>query len=81
MTDKGGDCAFSIGHQKMSNSDGEFELVIIVCRGTETFNEAIDNDFFSNINPSKDGRWRPYKTYDGYVKFADQVFAARNSYY
>ena len=81
MTDKGGDCAFSIGHQKMSNSDGEFELVIIVCRGTETFNEAIDNDFFSNINPSKDGRWSPYKTYDGYVKFADQVFAARNSYY
>ena len=80
-TSNSDDCAFTFGHQRMETENGSFELVIIVCRGTETFNESVFNDLILTLSESSDGRWKPHKSYDGYISYADKVFDARNEYY
>lgn len=65
--------AFSIGHQRMTASDGhEFEVVVVVCRGTEGWQDAVFFDFLGTAFFSET-EWFGFETYMGYSIFAEEI--------
>lgn len=67
------DYAFAIAHQKMQDAHGQYELVIISCRGTVTNNEAIWADFFGTLTTFAVDNWCGHKTYDSFASYANKV--------
>ncbi|WP_034447894.1 lipase family protein [Butyrivibrio sp. AE2032] len=72
--------AFAIGHQKMTSPDGkEFEIIVVVCRGTEGYQDSIFYDGLGSLlisSYSYDG----FKSFYGYVDYATQIQNALVNY-
>lgn len=67
------DFAFAIAHQSMQDENGEFELVLIVCRGTVTAGESIFTDFLGTLTTFFIDSWCGHKTYDSFASYANKV--------
>lgn len=65
--------AFALGHKKIKDKSGKtFELIVVVCRGTEGKMEAFINDFLgANLFTKTD--WLGIKTYYGFYFFAEEI--------
>lgn len=73
------DLAFSIAHRAMRGQDGEYDVVIICLRGSNSLYD-LANDLTGTLPGANDATWHGIKTYDLFVSFADDVLEGLEIY-
>lgn len=74
------DFAFSISHRSLQGKKGEFELILITLRGTESLSESVREDFLGTYGKGRLTDWCGFRAYQPFADYAKKVLTGLFQY-